>query len=1406
MAPRESCMFFDRKSCIIRLTLSLVFIGGIFNLGLAKPAWAASQAPALSFESEACQPNTGWIGTYGSLRPDIAQQAELALSEQGIEATVVANEYGEKDSCGNFELFSVDFTLTLKNNSKRQLSSAEESRLADHIIATLTNVGVPQLGNVRIDFGSGTAKSYPSLLDVQTASSDSPSTSTFSSMAEAPLNKKVFLLVYNPTLSSGQDLLTYMNWNPTMPLVQGIIASFQSASQGQLQYTIAETQVVTNEWPAKIDGFRYTEESYLTIYQNGASTYSPEEADYNAILNNPQFDICGKLNRGEIDELWLYGAPHFGFYESRLAGPGAYSYNSQPVPGPHSCNKLLPIMGLNYERGVAEAMHSFGHRAEATMTQVYGSWKENRTDHNWDRFGLVKAQSLDYSYSGCGSVHYPPNGVADYDYSNSSSTLTNCEDFRNYPNLSDPLVVAQPVNCMAWNCNHLDYMVYWFNHLPSNTGCGPDAVENNWWSYFADPSLALYPPLHCPPVPPGPILPGDTVRVSFNSAGGQTRDTTRSSQISADGRYIVFTSFASNLAAGDTNKTVDVFLRDLETGITTRVSVSSEGVQGNNQSDNPSISLDGRYIVFNSQATNLVAGDTNGTSDVFLYDRQTGTIARISVASGGTQANNYSTQSSISADGRYVAFQSRASNLVAGDTNNVVDIFVHDRQSGITNRISVASDGTQANGQSPSFPRISANGRYVAFHSYASNLVPEDTNGKPDVFVHDLQTGLTTRVSVDSMGGQANNTSSAPSISADGRYIAFESYASNLVPEDTGTLDIFVRDMQTGSIVRASVSSNGTRGNGASISSSISGDGRYVTFGSVATNLVAGDTNGVGDAFVHDLQSRTTTRVSLSSDGAQGNDSSGGPFISADGQYVAFVSYATNLVPGDTNKVGDTFVHRQVILQPPTATPTATQTPTATLTPTSGLPNSFNSLYLSLTESQTLGGVTSADEDILRFDGQNWSLFFDGSDVGVASPDLFAFSIVDVDTILMSFSTNVTVNGITATPQDILRFDATSLGSTTTGTFSMYFDGSDAGFDDTTNEKIDSLTLLPDGQLLISTTGNPSVPGATTARDEDVLAFTPTLLGDVTNGTWSMYFDGSDVGLSETSGEDIDALDVVGNNIYLSTQDVFSVNGIAGEDDDVFVCTATSIGDVTVCNYSSSLFFDGSTWGLATNDIDAFNFLATGATPTHTPTPTATATGSTGPTPTYTPTATLTPTFTITPTGTITHTPTASQTSTPTASAIVNTFTFIPVADSYVNASSTATNYGSQTTLRADASPDLHSYLRFTVEGLSGNVTRATLRIFANSTSSQGCIINMLGDNSWSEATIDYNNAPSVGSVLGASGSFGAGVWITIDITAYITGNGTYNLALTTASSTAISLASREAGANAPQLIIETAP
>jgi murein DD-endopeptidase MepM/ murein hydrolase activator NlpD len=344
-------------------------------------------------------------------------------------------------------------------------------------------------------------------------------------------------------------------------------------------------------------------------------------------------------------------------------------------------------------------------------------------------------------------------------------------------------------------------------------------------------------------------------------------------------------------------------------GTTVRISVASDGSQGNGDSWGPSISTDGRYVVFNSTSTNLISGDTNGYQDVFVHDRHTGQTTRVSVASDGTEGNNTSFWSTLSANGRDVAFISFASNLVSDDTNGYADVFVHDRQTGQTTRVSISSDGTQGNND-PYNPSLSADGRYVAFETSASNLIPGDTNGVRDIFIHDRQTGQTTRVSVASDGTQGNGGSNYPFLSADGRYVAFQSFASNLVSGDTnGVQDIFVHDRQTGQTTRVSVASNGIQGNNESIGSSLSADGRYVAFQSSASNLVSGDTNGVQDIFIHDRQTGQTTRVSVASEGTQGNNVSGDGFFSADGRYVAFVSLASNLVSGDDNGLYDIFVH-----------------------------------------------------------------------------------------------------------------------------------------------------------------------------------------------------------------------------------------------------------------------------------------------------------------------------------------------------------------------------------------------------------------------------------------------------------------------------------------------------------------
>jgi Tol biopolymer transport system component len=405
-----------------------------------------------------------------------------------------------------------------------------------------------------------------------------------------------------------------------------------------------------------------------------------------------------------------------------------------------------------------------------------------------------------------------------------------------------------------------------------------------------------------------------TERVSVDSSGAQADygadlPSPPGAVVSADGRYVAFFSGATNLVPGDTNGTWDVFVRDRLNGTTERVSVDSSGAQGNGFSGSYgiAISADGRYVVFESRASNLVTGDTNGVGDIFLRDRLNGTTERVSVDSSGLQGNAGSLHPSISPDGRHVAFSSNASNLVPTDTNSQMDVFVHDRVSGTTELVSVSTSGAQGNGTSE-LPSMSTDGRCVVFDSAATNLAPLDTNGRVDVFVRDRQIGLTTRVSRSSTGAQGNGHSSLPCISADGHYVAFMSEATNLVAGDTNASDdVFVSDRQTGTTERVSVGAGGVQGNGHSSEPSLSADGRCVAFRSNATNL---DPTGHAGIFVRDLQSLTTEFVSIATDGSI---PSGGysslPSISAGGRYVAFRSNATDLVPGDTNGEVDIFIH-----------------------------------------------------------------------------------------------------------------------------------------------------------------------------------------------------------------------------------------------------------------------------------------------------------------------------------------------------------------------------------------------------------------------------------------------------------------------------------------------------------------
>ncbi len=465
-----------------------------------------------------------------------------------------------------------------------------------------------------------------------------------------------------------------------------------------------------------------------------------------------------------------------------------------------------------------------------------------------------------------------------------------------------------------------------------------------------------------------------TTRVSVNSSGEQGNassgvhyNSASRDNISANGRFVAFQSDANNLVTGDTNNVSDIFVHDRQTGATTRVSISSTGVQANGASEAPAISADGQYVTFTSSAHNLVPNDTNGKWDIFVHDRQTGQTQRVSITSAGTQLVNDSFGSVISGDGRIVAFLYSSSYLDGGG------IFTHDRQTGQTTYISWTIDGIGTDQVKDL--AISTDGRFVAFSS-SDNFVPGEYYGIWDVFVYDRQTDVIEIVSVNSQGGFGNGESTHPALSADGRYVVFHSKAYGL---DSSGTNIFVHDRQTGQTNGVDVSSGGANADKTSGYPDISGDGRYIVFHSQAGNLVDDDSatclsaynipESCSDIFIHDRQTGQTERVSIDSAGVQGNGHSILPSISSDSNSVVFVSEATNLVQADTNNEWDVYIHERETDGNPTATatssPTASTTPPATPTPTStsiatATPTATNSPTPTRTATATATGLPTA--------------------------------------------------------------------------------------------------------------------------------------------------------------------------------------------------------------------------------------------------------------------------------------------------------------------------------------------------------------------------------------------------------------------------------------------------------------
>lgn len=436
----------------------------------------------------------------------------------------------------------------------------------------------------------------------------------------------------------------------------------------------------------------------------------------------------------------------------------------------------------------------------------------------------------------------------------------------------------------------------------------------------------------------GPASAQMTELVSVPQVDPLGNDTSDSPSVSADGRFVAFTSKANNMVVGDVNTRADVFVRDRNTGTTVRVSVSSAGAAADRDCENPSISADGRFVAFDSTATNLVGADPDSVRDVFLHDRDTdvdgifdepGAIStvRASVDESGVARTRASRKPAVSGDGRWVAFE-------ADEPSTKQDIRVFDRLAGTSTILSIDNDGFVGGGKSEN-PQISSSGRFLVFESDSDSLVPTDDNFAPDVFLVDRDADangtfdevlgtLTLRASVNSEEEEADGSSRYPDVSDDGRYVVFASVADNLDAGITnGKRDIFIRDIDDGVTFRISLGQGGVEGSSESTVPWISGDGRCVAFQSAASEFAGEDDNGERDVFVYDRDAdfdgvfddvggTLLSRVSVGSLGEQANGPSGDvvrPVLSSDGLHAVFNSGAPNLVPDDTNGKRDVFAH-----------------------------------------------------------------------------------------------------------------------------------------------------------------------------------------------------------------------------------------------------------------------------------------------------------------------------------------------------------------------------------------------------------------------------------------------------------------------------------------------------------------
>jgi len=418
--------------------------------------------------------------------------------------------------------------------------------------------------------------------------------------------------------------------------------------------------------------------------------------------------------------------------------------------------------------------------------------------------------------------------------------------------------------------------------------------------------------------PPAASAISKIQRISVSTAGVQADAACYLPVFSPDGTKVLFQSAATNLT-GASNGIRQLYVKTLANGIVRMVSSSAAGVAGDGATyHKPVFSADGTKVLFTSNAGNLVPGDTNGAADVFEKNLTTGAIRRLSTSSTGAQGDFGGSDGRYSPDRKSIVFLSYSTNLIATDTNGYTDVFVKELATGKVRRVSLTWDHKQTNDNSGENVVYSPDGKKIAFNSAASNLVPGDTNGNLDIFIRDLATGAIARVNVNKAGGQSNGWDDAPPVfHPNGKEVVFVGVGTNMIAGDTnGTADIFAKNPTTGTVRRLSLSRSGHQLTGYSTQPAFDASGNvfaFVTTGSDALTIAPPPAAGpmvapLAEVIVKNAATGKTVRVSTTLAGVKADGSSADPDVSADGKLVAFSSLATNLVAGDTNGVEDVFV------------------------------------------------------------------------------------------------------------------------------------------------------------------------------------------------------------------------------------------------------------------------------------------------------------------------------------------------------------------------------------------------------------------------------------------------------------------------------------------------------------------